>query len=92
MGLLWIAVACGLIGLFVGRWWVLLVPVALWAGIALFLVVNDGWYGAGWGDFGIALNVATAILSVLLAAAGVGMRSTLRSRPGRGSRRRSLPH
>jgi hypothetical protein len=92
MGLLWIAVACGLIGLFVGRWWALLVPVVLWGGIALFLVINDGWYGAGWGDFGIALNVITAILSVLLAAAGVGLRGNMRSRRGRGSTRPSLPH
>ena len=92
MGLLWIAVACGLIGLFVGRWWAILIPVVLWAGIALFLVINGGWYGAGWGDYGIALNVITAILSVLLAAAGVGLRASLRSGPSRGSRRRSLPH
>ena len=92
MGLLWIAVACGVIGLLGGRWWALLVPVARWAGIALFLVINDGWYGAGWGDFGIAFNVITAILSVLLAAAGVGLRASIRSRPGCGSTRRSLRH
>ena len=90
MELLWIVVACGLVGLLIGRWWALLVPVVLWAGIALFLLVNDGWYGAGWGDFGIALNVITAILSVLLAAAGVGLRAPGRTGPGRRSSPPSL--
>lgn len=74
MSLLGIAVACGAVGLLVGQWWALTVPVVLWSGIAVFLVINDGWYGAGWGDFGIAFNVTAAALSVLLAAAGVALR------------------
>jgi len=92
MGLLWIPVVCGLIGLLVGRWWALVVPVVLWAAITLFLVVNDGWYGAGWGDFGIALNVIAAILSVVFAAAGLGLHGIFRSGGRRRSSRRSLPH
>jgi len=74
VSLLGIAAACGLLGLLVGRWWALIVPVMLWSAIALFLVINDGWYGAGWGDFGIASNVIAAALSVLLAAVGVALR------------------
>jgi hypothetical protein len=51
-----------------------LAAIGVWVGIAVFLVYNDGWYGAGWGDFGILLNVIVAVLTVLGAAAGVGAR------------------
>ncbi len=80
MALLLIAVTCGLAGLLVGRWWALLVPAAVWAGTAVFLVGNDGWEGAGWGDFGVALSVIAAVLSLLLAAAGVRLHGGLRRR------------
>ena len=76
MELLWIAAACGIAGLLAGRWLALLVPVALWSAIALFLVVNNGWTGDGWGDFGIAFNIVVAILSVALTALGVAARRT----------------
>ncbi len=78
MSLLWIAVACGVVGLLVGTWRALLLPVVLWTGIGAFLIINDGWYGAGWGDFGIALNIITAIVSVVLTAAGVAVRNGAR--------------
>ena len=83
MGLIWIVVACGIVGLLIGRWRAILVPIVLWAGIAIFLVLNDGWYGDGWGDFGVALNVIAAFLSLLAAAVGVGVRR-LTSRRGAG--------
>ena len=75
MEVLAIAVACGLLGLLAGRRWVLGVVIALWAGIAVFLVLNDGWEGNGWGDGGVALTAVAAVLSLLLAAAGVRLRA-----------------
>jgi hypothetical protein len=51
----------------------------VWLGIAVFLILNNGWYGAGWGDFGIELNVVTALLSVAAAAVGVGARHVMGS-------------
>ena len=74
MGLLLLPVAFFLLGLVAGRWWTVLAAIVLWGAIALFLVVNDGWYGAGWGDFGTLLNVIAAVLTVAAAAAGVGTR------------------
>ena len=74
MALLLLPVAFLLLGLVAGRWWTVLAAIGVWGAIALFLVVNDGWEGAGWGDFGILLNVIAAVLTVAGAAAGVGAR------------------
>jgi hypothetical protein len=74
VSLLGVAVACGLVGLLVGQWWAIIVPVVVWSANALFLVINGGWHGAGWGDFGIAFNVMAAALSMLLAAVGIALR------------------
>ena len=78
MELLLVPLGCALAGLAIGRWIALLLPVIVWAGIATFLILNDGWYGHGWGDNGIALNAIAAILSVLATAAGIGVRQALR--------------
>lgn len=75
MWLLLLPVAFFALGLIAGRWWAAVAAIGVWAGIAVFLVVNDGWYGHGWGDGGILLNVIVAVLTVLAAAAGVGARS-----------------
>ena len=75
MALLLLPVAFFVLGLIVGRWWTVLAAIAVWAGIAVFLIVNDGWHGAGWGDGGILLNVTVAVATVISAAAGVGARS-----------------
>ena len=61
-------------GLVIGRWWVVAAALATWIGLAMFLYVNDGWHGAGWGDFGIAFNVISAAVTVIGAAVGVGLR------------------
>lgn len=67
--------AAGLLaGLLIGRWWVVLAVLAVEFGLAAYLYVNNGWSGAGWGDFGIALNVLVAAATVLGAALGVGVR------------------
>jgi hypothetical protein len=58
----------------IARWWVVGAALATWIGLAIFLYVNDGWHGAGWGDFGIAFNVIVAAATVLGAALGVGLR------------------
>jgi hypothetical protein len=75
VGLLLLPVAFFVFGLVAGRWWTVLAAIGMWGGIAVFLIVNDGWYGHGWGDGGILLNVIVAVLTVLAAAAGVGARS-----------------
>jgi hypothetical protein len=60
-------------GFVIGRWRFLLVVLGIWLGIAIFLRENNGWYGAGWGDGGILLNVIWALLTFGLAALGVGL-------------------
>ena len=50
--------------------------------MTVFLIVNDGWYGAGWGDFGVEFNLLVAALSVLGAAAGVALRKGTREAHG----------
>lgn len=74
-----------LAGLLIGRWWVVLSAVGTWIALAVYLYVNNGWYGAGWGDFGIAFNVMAAAATVAGAALGVTVRRLSRgSRPARG--------
>jgi hypothetical protein len=64
-------------------WWSVSVPVVISAGVAVFLIANNGWYGAGWGDFGVELNLLAAALSVLGAAAGVAFGKAARGARGR---------
>ena len=71
MSLLLITVGFSVAGLLIGRWWVPVLAAAAWAGIAIFLVANDGWEGAGWGDFGVQWNVLVAVLTVTGAVIGV---------------------
>ncbi len=66
--------AFAVLGYAVGRWWVVAIAVATCVGVAVFLVANDGWYGSGWGDFGVAMNVTVGFLTVAAAAAGVASR------------------
>jgi hypothetical protein len=61
-------------GLLVGRWRFLFAVLGVWLGIAIFLRENNGWYGYGWGDGGIAITVGWAVLTFLLAVLGVGLR------------------
>jgi hypothetical protein len=72
-------------GLVIGRWWVVVAALATWAGLAAFLYENNGWHGAGWGDFGIALNVIVAGATIAAAALGVGFRRLYRSEGSRTS-------
>jgi hypothetical protein len=71
--LLLFPIAFLVIGVAVGRWWVVAAAVGVVGAVAFFLVLNDGWYGAGWGDFGIALNVVMGALTVVLAVVGVAV-------------------
>ena len=61
----------GVVGLLLGRWWLLVAIGAIWIGIAVFLKLNNGWHGAGWGEFGIEMNVIWAFLTLLSAATGI---------------------
>jgi hypothetical protein len=72
--LLALPLAFGAAGVVIGRWWVVLAALATWAGLAIYLVVNDGWYGHGWGEFGIAFHVISALATVAAASLGVGAR------------------
>jgi hypothetical protein len=60
-------------GLVLGRWRVVAAAAAAWAGIAGYLVANDGWHGNGWGEFGVRLNVLVALATVAGAALGVAL-------------------
>jgi hypothetical protein len=66
-----------------GTWRFLIAPVVVSAGVAVFLILNNGWYGAGWGEFGVEANLLAAALSVLGAAAGVALRKAAREVSGR---------
>ena len=71
-------VAPAILGFLIGRWRFLLVAIGVWIGIAIFLRENNGWYGAGWGDFGIELNVLWAVLTCLSAVVGIALRRGVR--------------
>jgi hypothetical protein len=74
MVLLILPAAFAVAGLVIGRWWVVAAALATWIALAVFLYANNGWHGAGWGEFGIAFNVIAAVATVLGAALGVGLR------------------
>jgi hypothetical protein len=61
-------------GLLVGHWAVVFAAVLTWGGIGLYLVINDGWYGSGWGDFGVMFSIASAVGSIGGSALGVAAR------------------
>ena len=67
-----------MLGFIVGRWWAAIAAALGWTGLAIFLIVNNGWYGAGWGDGGILLNVLSAAATVGGAAIGVAVRRLTR--------------
>jgi hypothetical protein len=62
-----------LAGVLIGRWWVVLAALATWTFLAAYLYANDGWFGGGWGDFGIAFTMIAAAATVVGAAIGVGL-------------------
>jgi hypothetical protein len=74
MLLLALPIGFGIAGFLIGRWWVVLAATATWLALAAFLYLNNGWFGAGWGDFGIAFNVIIAGATIIAAAVGVGVR------------------
>ena len=59
------------LALVVGGWKVMLVPALVWMPTAIYLDVNNGWHGFGWGDSGVLWNVTVALASFL--AVGVGV-------------------
>jgi hypothetical protein len=63
-----------LAGFAIGRWRFLVVVLAVWLGIAIFLRENNGWFGAGWGDAGILITAIWALLTFGLAALGIALR------------------
>ena len=64
----------------VARWSSVAITVGVVAVITVYLVVNDGWHGAGWGEGGIALNVAVGALAIAAAVLGVALGKSLRRR------------
>jgi hypothetical protein len=64
----------------VGRWSSVAITVGVVGAITVYLVVNDGWYGNGWGEFGVAFNVVVGVLAIAAAVLGVALSKTLRHR------------
>ena len=62
-------VAAAVLGVGVG-WRALALPAAVWLPTAVYLVLNDGWHGFGWGEFGVLLNVVAAGAAFIAAGAG----------------------
>ncbi|MGI8726896.1 MAG: hypothetical protein ACR2K6_04365 [Solirubrobacterales bacterium] len=72
------------IGFVWSTWKAPLVVAATLALVAVFLVINDGWYGAGWGEFGIQLNLmfaASVQLGVTLGTFAAKLSRRSRPRP-----------
>jgi hypothetical protein len=67
-------IAFALAGFLIARWWLLVALVTSWVAIGVFLIANNGWYGHGWGEFGIAFNVMLAVGALLSAALGIAVR------------------
>ena len=61
------------VGFWARRWTFVASTVMLCLAIAAFLWLNDGWYGAGWGDFGVAYNVIAGVSMVVGVALGVAI-------------------
>lgn len=59
------------LGVWFAEWPYVLGLVALFLVVAIFLAVNDGWYGRGWGEFGIKFNLLVVALGLAAASAGV---------------------
>jgi hypothetical protein len=78
MELLFFPLSFAVAGLLFRRWWVVGLAVATWIGLGIYLRLNNGWYGGGWGDYGIALNVFVACLTVLASAIRPAIRAYLR--------------
>ena len=64
-----------------GRWWIVAVAVATWSPSPCSSFANNGWYGHGWGDFGVTPTVIAGCLPVAPAALGVAARAPLECRP-----------
>jgi hypothetical protein len=74
MFLLAFPIGFAIAGAVIGRLWVVLAAMVTWGALGIYLVANNGWYGHGWGEFGVAFNVIAAVATVLAAAVGVGVR------------------
>ena len=62
-------VGFALVGAFVGRWWVLIVPLAVVP--VLYLGTERGWWGHGLGDAWQVGMVLALMFAVVITAAGI---------------------
>jgi hypothetical protein len=61
------------LGFWSRRWSFVAATLMICAAVAAFLWINDGWYGAGWGDFGVAYNVIAGALVIIGVVVGVSV-------------------
>jgi len=54
-----------------GSWRYVAATAVLIGLAAAFVVVNDGWYGYGWGEDGVTMNLVVGGAMLASAAAGV---------------------
>ncbi len=54
-----------------GSWRYVAATAVLFGLASAFVVVNDGWYGAGWGENGVSMNLLVGGAMLASAAAGV---------------------
>jgi hypothetical protein len=59
------------VGYWARRWSFVAATIGLCSAIGIALWINDGWFGAGWGEFGVTCNVIAATLVILAVALGV---------------------
>jgi len=65
---------CIVLGWFTGSWKWLFAILVVVSGAAIFVIVNDGWYGHGWGDFGVTMSWLEAAFAVSVTAGAIALR------------------
>ena len=72
LGIVLFSLAFGPVGLLIGRWWAVGVPLLFWP--LFFLGLHQGWWGSGLGEtWGLALGLLM-VFGAAAAAAGVLLR------------------
>jgi hypothetical protein len=79
MTMVLIPVGFSIAALLIGRWWVPLVALVTWIGIAIFVVAKEGRAGLDWGEFGIVWDLLVASLTLAGSVIGVTAHRLLRA-------------
>jgi uncharacterized membrane protein YhaH (DUF805 family) len=71
-------VGCALVGVLVGRWWVLILPLVVVP--VFYLGTDQGWWGHGLGDAWQVAMMFVLLLALVVTAAAISLRRIVRRR------------